>query len=199
MSLAAQSSIVLLCCATASLAGACRQTISLPPSMRGVPDAPAGEMDLRREYFDKGPNPKLLRSEIEGLAQRGGGFVKHGRERTFYRSGQVELERHWVHGERAGIWNAWWEDGTLKSVCEFTKDGHPSEMSFWHANGQLEARGMAINGRRIGRWDFFHANGAKESSGEFQNGMREGEWTSWDECGDVLESGRYERGVKIAP
>ncbi len=187
---------VLFLCALASFASACQGTLSMPASMRR-PEADVGQMDLRREYWDKGPNPKLLRSEIEGLVRRGGGFVKHGRERTFYRSGQIETERHWVHGDATGIWRTWWEDGTQKSVCEFTNDGSATEMSFWHANAELEARGMAINGRRIGRWDFFHANGAKESSGDYLGGLRDGEWTSWDECGDVTESGQYKLGVKV--
>ena len=185
---------VLILCAT--LASACQQTLSLPVSMRTT-EAQPGQMESRREYWDKGLNPTQLKSEIEGLAQRGGGFVKHGRERTFYRSGQIEVERHWTSGEPTGIWRAWWESGTQKSVCEFTRDGSATQMSFWHANGKLEAQGPAINGRRIGHWEFFHANGAKEFSGDFQGGIREGEWTSWDECGDVIESAHFERGVKV--
>jgi len=182
----------------ASLSAACRQTLSMPSAMRVRAPEP-GQMDLRRDYWDRGPNPQHPRSEIEGLAQRGGTFVKHGRERSFFRDGQVEAERHWIHGEPAGAWRTWWEDGTLKSSCEFRRDGKASEMSFWHANGQLEARGMAIDGRRIGPWEFFFADGTKESSGDFLDGKREGPWTSWNECGEVLDSARYEQGVKVGP
>lgn len=175
----------------------CRQTIDMPRSMRGMPEPTPGAMDLRREYWDAGPDPKLLRSEVEGLVQRGGAFVKHGRERAFFRGGQLEFERHWVRGEPAGLWQSWWENGTLRSECSFDKQRVPSPMSFWHENGQLDGRGMAINGRRIGVWEFFHANGVLESKGEYVDGERGGTWSFWDENGVLLQSGRFESGLKV--
>jgi len=185
------TTLALLAC------GACRQSIELPASMRGVADKGAGEMDLRREYWDAGPKPQQLRSEVEGLVQRGGAFVKHGRERAFYVDGSPQFERHWVRGEPAGLWQSWWENGRLRSECSFDKQQAPRQMSFWHANGQLDGRGMAINGRRIGVWEFFHANGVLESKGEYVAGERGGTWSFWDEHGVLLQSGRFESGNKV--
>jgi len=179
----------------AAVSAACHQTLSLPRTMHGPGEAQPGQPDLRREYWDTGPT--RLRSEIEGLVQRGGAFEKHGRERSFFRGGALEFERHWLHGEPAGTWLAWWENGTLRSRCEFTPDAEVQPMFFWHENGQPEARGPAHNGRRIGRWEFFRADGSKESAGDYLDGLREGEWTFWDECGNVIESSRFERGVKV--
>jgi antitoxin component YwqK of YwqJK toxin-antitoxin module len=165
--------------------------------MRGQPEPDAGAMDLRREYWDQGPNPTQLRSEVEGLVQRGGAFVKHGSERAYYRSGQMEFERHWVRGAPAGEWLSWWEDGSMRSRCSFNAQKTPQLMEFWHANGQVEARGMATNGLRIGVWEFFHDNGVLESTGEYEGAERSGMWISWDKRGELLESGSYERGVKV--
>ncbi len=155
-------------------------------------------MDLRHEYWDKGPKPRQVHTEVEGLVQRGGAFEKHGRERSFYRSGALEYERHWTHGEPAGIWHAWWPNGVLRSQSEFIREGDAtSEMFFWHENSLLEAHGPSLNGRRIGRWEFFRPDGSKESAGDFLDGTREGEWSFWDECGELLETGRFERGTKV--
>lgn len=178
-------------------ATACFQTMSLPRNMHGPGEPEPGQMDLRREYWDKGPAPRQLHTELEGLVRIGGAFEKHGRERSFFRSGATEYERHWTHGAPAGTWKSWWENGTLRSQCEFTRDGSITDMFFWHANGQLEGRGPGLNGRRIGLWEFFRADGSKDSAGHFLDGTREGEWTFWDECGEVIETGRFERGAKV--
>ncbi len=138
-----------------------------------------------------------MHTEVEGLVQLGGAFEKHGRERSFYRSGATEFERHWIHGEPAGIWYAWWPNGMLRSQTEFTQLGVTTEMFFWHENGLIEARGPCLNGRRIGRWEFFRTDGSKESVGDFLDGTREGEWSFWDECGELIETGRFERGAKV--
>ena len=195
MSTRAMGALMLLIGACSMIA--CHQTMHAPPGMRGVDVVPPGEMDLRREYWDGGSAPTQLRSETEVLVAQGGAFVKHGRERGFDRSGAVLFERHWVQGKPARVWRAWWQNGGLRSQCEFTSDHSSSDMFFWHENGELEARGPAIHGRRIGHWEFFHDDGSKESAGHFQDGTREGDWMFWDACERIVELRRYERGVQI--
>jgi hypothetical protein len=182
-----------------ALGCACRQTLSVPMTMRAmsVPELGPAEPDVRRTYWPGGPTPENLRSEIEGLTQRGGAFVKHGSERTFFPSGAREVERHWLLGTPAKTWRTWWEDGTLRSECEFPEDGRSITMSFWHANGKLEAQGTAIHGRRFGHWDFYHPNGERESSGELFDGKREGEWSKWNECGELIEQASYAKNVLV--
>lgn len=179
-----------------STSTACLQTLELPSAMRGPAEEEPGQMDLRREYWDGGPSPRELRSEVEGLVFRGGKFQKHGRERAYFRGGGLEFERHWVRGLPAGLWLAWWENGTQRSECLFTPDGGESEMRFWHANGVLAAHGPAIHGRRTGFWQFFREDGSLESEGLLLDGLREGEWRFFDDCGGPEEPLRFSRGVR---
>ncbi len=188
-----------LCAPVALGLSACQQTLDMPRALQRSPEPPPAQMELRREYWDKALPPKHLRRETEGLVQIGGAFQKNGRERSYFRGGAVEFERHWSRGEPAGLWETWWENGTLRSRCEFTADGLETEMHFWHENGQLEARGLGRNGKRVGQWEFFRPDGSRESAGELVGGLREGPWFFFDEGGAVRESGSYAKGVKVGP
>ena len=137
----------------------------------------------------------LLRTWSEWLLPDGE-VQRHGKELTWYPSGAKEWEREFEYGVPVGHWQGWYEDGSPMAES-FHGTDEPTKMTFWHANGQLAARGLALNGERTGFWSHWYEDGSVREQGEYENGLRQGLWVHWREDGTLDARGEYEAGVRI--
>lgn len=121
--------------------------------------------------------------------------LKDGLEERWWPNGQRRAERHWDLGVPVGTWRSWWEDGTLRST--HTYEAGPSTMTFWHPDGELEAHGPHVGGRRHGAWAYFDASGRPVRRGTFHEGTEDGVWTYFHPSGALASRGWYRRGDRV--
>ena len=70
-------------------------------------------------------------------------------------------------------------------------------MRWWHATGELEAEGLALNGVKTGPWRHSRADGTLEAEGDYVAGQRSGDWKLYDERGQLAERVEFRRGVRV--
>ena len=148
------------------------------------------------EHTTHNPHTGVLVREWSEWVLPSGRTEKHGRERTWYASGAPEWEREFDHGTPTGHWQGWYEDGT-RLAESFHGTDEPTVMSFWHASGELSARGEALNGVRQGEWTHWYENGKVREAGECLAGRKHGEWRLYREDGALEASGMFEHGVRV--
>lgn len=90
---------------------------------------------------------------------------------------------------------SYYPDGTLKEVTSVViRAGKPpvahGPSSIYHPNGQLQAKGTMVLGKRHGRWQLIDGDG-QISEGSYENGKRSGEWRSTDGSGKLVELANY--------
>jgi antitoxin component YwqK of YwqJK toxin-antitoxin module len=177
-------------------------------------------LEVRRAH--DATNERVLR-KWSVLTYPDGRALKHGRETTYYPDGTVKSERdfwegrkqgRWAsyfpggrpetdlryrEGEPFGTWTRWYENGKKRSEVTYAEgaegDEHP-EAVFWHANGQMSARGPSDGGKRQAEWTFWWPNGTKREQGTYVDGLRDGVWTMWNENGTKEAEGRFVRGER---
>lgn len=148
----------------------------------------------RASYFDS--EATRLRREWSYEVLANGVQRPHGRDVQNYSDGTREYEREFLHGEPTGRWRSWWPDGKPRMEAEYgTKEPRP--MRWWHATGELEAEGLALNGVKTGPWRHQRADGTLEAEGEYVAGQRAGNWTLYDERGQLGERVEFRRGVRV--
>ena len=92
-----------------------------------------------------------------------------------------------------------WPDGSVRERFEERVDAdgtrvrHGAYESFFE-NGEKEAKGNYVDGRRDGKWTFRWENGERRASGRFTEGQRSGKWVFFKEDGsdDILRSGKWD-------
>lgn len=89
-------------------------------------------------------------------------FTKLIREVQYYPSGQKRIEGSYKNGEREGLWQAWYTDGTIWSEGEYKNGIENGIRKTYHPNGQVFYEGTMDNGERAGSWKFFKENGELE-------------------------------------
>jgi len=107
-----------------------------------------------------------------------------------------EWSREFDHGTPVGHWQGWYEDGA-RMAESFHGTELPTQMSFWHTNGQLSAQGEALNGVRFGEWTHWYANGQAREEGEYVEGLRNGLWTLYLKDGSLETRGQFEAGTRV--
>jgi len=97
------------------------------------------------------------------------------------------------NGKLEGIWEGYWEDGSLHSKGNFKnnlKDGYWED--YWRG-GQVGTRGNFENGIKVGEWVVYPTNSKLYSKGTYVNNKREGEWKEYYISNDKL----YSKGTYV--
>lgn len=112
------------------------------------------------DIWDNG-HPKLVRlfADIDGEPEA-------IREIHYHSNGVKSLEGPLLNGERNGLWQSWYEDGSLWS------------------------EGYFENGKREGKALVYYPNGSKMLEGQYAGDRRTGLWRSWDEDGNLINEVR---------
>lgn len=125
--------------------------------------------------------------------------VKHGRERSWYVDGTLEMEVSYLEGELVGDVRSFWPSGAPRSVLGYG-DRKTASLSRWfHANGELEAEGQALAGLKLGAWTWYYDDGTVSHAGHYLNGQRSGHWRFFRADGEPEAEGAYVRGRRVPP
>lgn len=64
-------------------------------------------------------------------------------------------------GQRIGLWESFYEDGTPWSIGTFENDIENGVKKTWYPNGKLRYEGVIENGEPVGDWVFWTEKGVK--------------------------------------
>ncbi|WP_215398299.1 toxin-antitoxin system YwqK family antitoxin [Rheinheimera oceanensis] len=142
--------------------------------------------------------------------------VKSGDYQEFYVSnGEPKLAGNMQKGEWFGLWQAWYEDGTLaqavhydasrkhglaqeyydngqlKSEIEYEYDKPHGRYELFHLNGRPQQKESYVKGLKEGKAEYFHPNGKPAQQGDYLRDRKEGEWLEYWPNGQVRTQGSY--------
>ena len=157
-------------------------------------------IDLYKEYHPNG-KVKLVGGFNKGL--KSGIFRKYSLE--------GELERAYIYkkdtlvsegmieagGIFVGEWTNYYEDGSVKSVGNFSNGLKDGRWTYYYRNGKKEQEGVIKENVLNGQWTWYYQNGQIKKT-EFFNrrGKLEGEQVEYDSLGNEIAKGEYYNGVK---
>lgn len=67
-------------------------------------------------------------------------------------------------------------------------------VTYYHRNGEVKARGDAIDEKMEGEWSFYREDGQLWQVGNFRNNEKHGRWIRYDHEGEVEDDEEYEGG-----
>jgi TonB family protein len=149
---------------------------------------------------------------------------REGKNTTFWENGQKKGSGNRKSGDKIGLWQEWYEDGTKMAEYEyFEPEDTPKSkkkgyhlVNFWNRKGELivkdgtgnysfidkdgeKVEGEMVNYNKEGLWQGFRVDGSKK----YKEIYKEGEFVqgeSWDEEGNrytyitIFEKGEYSDG-----
>ncbi len=129
-----------------------------------------------------------------------GGMVgdqAEGRWCFYHPNGQLCASGSYLEGVRSGIWQRFADNGTRLVEGAFA-DGHRiGRWRTWHADGTLFCEGCyggPEEDGRLGRWSWLHPNGQAQATGLFLRGKKEGRWLVMDDAGRVIGDASFSGG-----
>lgn len=97
--------------------------------------------------------------------------IPHGPHLYYFKNGQLERKFDtYVNGKKEGIAQEWSEDGKLVRSVHYKEDKKFGTFEYYHANGNIEQKGTAINGVPIGELSFFDEQGKLYEVDTYVNG-----------------------------
>ena len=85
---------------------------------------------------------------------------KHGLSVTYYpQSGQPAEELFYENGKLQGVWNKYFDVGTLMTSGFYENDKLNGPFTTYHPNGQVSISGQYENDLQYGIWEFFDEDG----------------------------------------
>ncbi|MFT5546936.1 toxin-antitoxin system YwqK family antitoxin, partial [Rheinheimera aquimaris] len=141
---------------------------------------------------------------------------KTGDYKEFYVSnGEAKVAGQLKKGQWFGLWQAWYEDGTLaqavhydesrkhglaqeyydngqlKSEIEYEYDKPHGRYHLFHLNGRPQQKENYVKGLKEGEAEYFHQNGKPQQQGAYLRDRKEGEWLEFWPNGQVRTQGGY--------
>ena len=124
---------------------------------------------------------------------------------SYHRNGNKKESGEYVFKDsinwRDGIWESWYDDGTLESesLYQMGKVKKRTEYSyFWNGNKKKEGTYILIGDklRQDGVWKYWNQDGSKDYQRTFKDGKINGPYISWENNGQVV-SGENKNGEKV--
>lgn len=166
------------------------------------------------EIFDKEGN---LKEKVEKIHEENVPPTeqewKHHKRHYYYTNNRLEFyETSDLSDDRNGESKKFYENGNVKSVCEFKNNYEHGFYKEFFENNRLKTEGSFRNGVRDGRWVEYHENGKIKSDGyhikeirknEYgeliilsKGGMIDGVWKYYDKNGTLIKVESWLRGRK---
>ncbi len=147
--------------------------------------------------------------------------MKHGKECTWYESGQLNSEATYENGAPKGFAVTYYEDGTKAAEIPF-KDGNKEgeeihyfpdgkkkmlityknsdrngALKEWYLNGNLKKEETYLKNVLDGPMTLYYEDGKKETACHYKNGRIHGLKQQWQENGRLCAKATYENGKFI--
>ncbi len=90
--------------------------------------------ELRGEYY---PNTKQLYKQVEMIEDNSGSFIKDGKYKQWYESGQIKIAGTYSNNKKNGNWKYWTSDGSLQIDCEYEDNINTTLLANWITEDKL--------------------------------------------------------------
>jgi antitoxin component YwqK of YwqJK toxin-antitoxin module len=150
-------------------------------------------------------------NQTDSRGRKQGHWIKRYPDQT------ILYEGYFKDDHPVGELRRYYEDKTIKSVLQFSKDGKEANAILYHPNGNIASKGKYVNQKKEGKWQFFSAmnkdylisediytgdrrNGVSvkfypdstvAERVRYVNDIRQGEWTRYYPNGSILLKSNY--------
>ncbi|MEC3964281.1 hypothetical protein [Flagellimonas halotolerans] len=130
-----------------------------------------GQLKTYQEYDEYGYHAGLYKSYFED------GVVKTSGQYGGY------------HGSLpVGEWKTYYENGNLKSLKAYSKDGYKAKWELYYPNGTIKESGRYnYKDNKEGNWEVYHPNGQLKEEGKYKYGNKHGKWSYYDQNGNLIK------------
>jgi antitoxin component YwqK of YwqJK toxin-antitoxin module len=124
--------------------------------------------------------------------------MKQGRWEKKYPNGNTMYEGFFSDDHPVGELKRFYEDKTLKSVLNYSKDGKEAVAELYHPNGYIASRGKYVNQLKEGKWKFYSqiVSGYLLSEEQYIKNIRNGVSLTFYPDSTVAEKVNYINNVK---
>jgi antitoxin component YwqK of YwqJK toxin-antitoxin module len=118
--------------------------------------------------------------------------VKDGKWTMWYENGATYSEQFYKNGLMTGVWKNYQPDGSVADIIDFEN----GKASYFHKNGKVQSEGK-ISGQmgQEGKWILYYENGQVNAEGNYINGKKDGVWTWYDVKGKKTDEQTYQNGT----
>lgn len=136
--------------------------------------------------------------EGQALNQTDKSGKKQGHWIRNYPDGSIMYDGYFIDDKPAGEFKRYYEDGKLKSLMTFSKNGSEASASLFYQNGFIASKGKYLNQLKEGTWQFFSDSeeGLLISDEEYLNDKRNGSLRIFYPDSTVAEMINYKNGIK---
>ncbi|MBE9462396.1 toxin-antitoxin system YwqK family antitoxin [Dyadobacter subterraneus] len=92
----------------------------------------------------------------------------------FYSDGRIREKRQFDHGQKTGLYQAWWENSKEKLLYRFENDEYEGICQEWNREGKLIKEMNYRRGHEEGQQKLFYDNGKVRANYIVMNGRRYG-------------------------
>lgn len=102
-------------------------------------------------------------------------------------------------GALQGHWTEYYGTGEKRAEGEYKDGKKDGPWTFFHREGQVEQKGIYVNGLPQGEWFWFFPSGARHREEHYRKGREDGASAEYDSTGAVITQGEYIDGQKDGP
>jgi antitoxin component YwqK of YwqJK toxin-antitoxin module len=158
--------------------------------------------------------PEINKTDQQGRKQ--GQWIKYYPDKI-----HILYEGTFLNDQPSGVFNRYYEDGSLKSKLVYDQGGKNADATIYHPNGYIASSGKYVNQLKEGRWKFFstRVNGLLINEESYtmnlKNGLslkyypdssvaeriiyvadkRDGEWLQYHPDGKLSLKAWYNKGI----
>lgn len=120
---------------------------------------------------------------------------KQGKWIKKYNDGQIRYKGFFVNDTPTGTFYYYFEDGALKSMLDYSKDG-TSHCEMYHENGEMAASGKYTNeNKRTGLWTLYYESGEVSAKIKYENSHANGTSILYYRNGNKIIECNYKSGT----
>lgn len=122
----------------------------------GVVIAEGFFIDKKREgewrFYDEKTKTLILTEEYQN-------GILNGVSRTYFLTGNLSEETHYINGTKQGLWQKFYANNMLEAKANYLDDQFDGEGIFYYSNGIIKEQGSFKSGIKIGIWKIFDDEG----------------------------------------
>ena len=113
----------------------------------------------------------------------------------------VVVEKYAITNDslKNGLYEAFYDDGTLKETCNYVKGSLQGERKMFFSNGNLEITENYVDGKMNGEYKNHYESGQLMLHMNFENGTIQGESLKYHENGNLAEKVQFVSGEENGP
>jgi len=117
--------------------------------------------------------------------------------KEWYENGQLRSNCNYKDGRRHGLCQEWYENGQLWSSYNYKDDKEHGLCQWWHKSEQLWSSFNYKDGRRHGLCQWWYLSGKLQTSYNYKDGKEHGLCQIWAKNGTLWSSNVYKDGHLI--